>query len=72
MGRICVDLGFGRTAVAGVDADALTEEFLDSGLEGVRVRQVEGGKGDIGGLNASLERRAVVRLKVRQLLLFEA
>lgn len=72
MRRECVDLSLGRAAVAGVDADALTEELLDSGLEGVRVRQVEGGKGNIGRLNASLERRAVVGLKVRQLLLFEA
>lgn len=60
MGRICVDLSLGRAAVAGVDADALAEKLLDGGLEGMRVRQVESGKGDISGLDASLERRAVV------------
>lgn len=60
MGRICVDLSLGRAAVAGVDADALAEKLLDGGLEGMRVRQVESGKGDISGLDASFERRAVV------------
>lgn len=62
VGSKSVDLSLGGAAVAGVDADALTEKLLDGGLEGVR--QLQAAKGELGRLEASSERRAVVRLKV--------
>lgn len=64
VGSKSVDLSLGGAAVAGVDADALTEKLLDGGLEGVGVRKLLVGKGELGRLDASSERRAVVRLKV--------
>ena len=35
IGSVGVDLSLGGAAVAGVNADALAEELLDNGLEGV-------------------------------------
>lgn len=47
-------------AVASVGRDALAEELLDSGDEGVVVRELQVREGDVGSAQAASQRRGVV------------
>lgn len=52
----------GRTAVAGVDANALPQQFFDSWLEGTRSRERDVGESVFGSGEAAGQGRNVIRL----------
>lgn len=56
-----LDVGLAVAVVAGVDADALAQEFLDHGLErGGAVGQLQAGEGVVGGLEGTGQRGDIV------------
>lgn len=66
------DLALGGAMVASMNGDGFTEVFLDDGLKLVRLGEIKSSKGDVGGLNAALQGRVVVGLKVGHIVRFVA
>lgn len=64
-----VDIGLVAAVVAGVGRDALAEELLDGRHEWIVVRQRKVRECDVRGAQAAGERRSVVGLRVRNVLI---
>jgi hypothetical protein len=67
--EVVVNVSLAATAIAGVAADALSEELVDFGDEGVLLWQTQALEGELGGHETSIQRTGVVFLRKENLLL---
>lgn len=69
--KSALDIRFGASAIAGMSADTLTEEFLDRWYEGVPARKVESTEGEIGSGETSSQWTSIVALRCRDFLVLD-